>query len=545
MRNYLFVLILSIFFSASGAANAAPHVSYIFPPGGQRGTTVKVTVSGTELGSLNGFYTTGSGITAKMEPGESATTRTVELTIAKDAPLGVQQIRFYGSGGLTNARYFDVGQWPEQIQTPGSGSALKVTLPMTVNGRIAAYSNRSGVSFSAKAGETFVCEVQGLRILGQVNDSWLKGYLEIVDSKGSVLASSDGTPDDYYRWDPVVTFNPPTDGEYTAWFRDLNWRGAPMAVFRMTIAPMPHAYGIFPLGGRRGATVPIHYLGANLKDATRPFAIPTDADDILQVDYTAPIGTTNRRPFQVSDLPEALQSPGNNARESAQSVAFPCVVNGRIEKDGLRDFYRFRLDKPQHVALEVWSRRLGTPMDPEIVLYDAAGKMLGADDDSRGRDGRMERDLPAGTFTVRVRDIDDRGGVAFPYRLFIAPQQPRFRLVATPDAPTIPIGGSAVLTVRVERADGFDGDVTVNVTGLPANVSATPLVIPKGQQEGKITLAVAAGAAPGPFRTGVVGAGKAGEKELRALARTSETYNIQGTAYQRDLLGPILLITAK
>ena len=184
-------------------------------------------------------------------------------------------------------------------------------------------------------------------------------------------------------------------------------------------------------------------------------------------------------------------------------------------------------------------------MDPDLSLYDANGKILGGDDDSRGRDCRMERDLAAGTYTVRVRDIDDRGGIAYPYRLFIAPQQPRFRLVAIPDAPSIPTGASTVLTVRVERTDGFDGDVTVTVAGLPAGVTTAALVIPKGQQEGKLTLTAAAGAPLGPCRISVNGVGKSGEKELRAVARTSETYNIQGTAYQRDLLGPILLITAK
>jgi hypothetical protein len=526
-------------------AGAAPHVSYIFPAGGQRGTSVKLTVSGSELGTLTGVYSTGIGLTATVEPGGDAATRTIDIVLAKDAPLGIQQVRFYGNGGMSNARYFDVGQWPEQAQTQAGGTPIKVAPPVTVNGRIAISSSRNGVTFTARAGETLVCEIQGLRVLGQINDSWLKGYLEIVDSAGQVLMSSDGTADDYYRWDPVVAFTPPKDGEYTAWFRDLNWRGAPMAVYRLTVAAMPHAYGIFPLGGKRGTTATVHFLGANLKDATQSVPIPRDAGELLQLDYTAPIGTTNRRPFQVSDLQDVMQSAGNSSRETAQSVPFPCVIDGRIEKDGIRDFYRFRLEKPQHVALEVWSRRLGTPMDPDLSLYDSTGKMLGSDDDSRGRDSRMERDLPAGEFGVRVRDIDDRGGFAFPYRLFIAPSQPRFHLVATPDAPTIARGGSVTLIVRAERTDGFDGDITVTVTGVPGGITAATLTIPKGQQEGKLTLSAATNAPMGPSRLTVVGTGNAGEKSIQAICSTSETYNIQGTAYQRDLIGPILFIGGK
>jgi hypothetical protein len=423
-----------------GAAGAAPYGSNIFPAGGKRGTTVKLTVSGSELGTTTGVCATGGGLTAAVQPGGDAATRTVDIVLARDAPLGIQQIGFYGSGGLSNVRFFDVGQWREQAQT--GVTPIVVAPPVTVNGCIASSSSRNGVTFAARAGETLVCEIQGLRVLGQINDSWLKGYLEIVDSAGKVLVSSDGTADDYYRWDPVVAFTPAKDGEYTAWFRDLNWRGAPMAAYRLTVAAMPHAFGIFPLGGKSGT-------------------------------------------------------------------------------------------------------RLGTPMDPDLSLYDATGKILGSDDDSRGRDSRMERDLPAGEFTVRVRDIDDRGGIAFPYRLFIAPSQPRLHLVVTPDDATVPRGGSAMLTVRVERTDGFDGDVIVTVTGVPAGVTASALIVPKGQQEGKLTLTAAADAAMGPARLTVAGTGKAGKQSIYAVASASETYNIQGTAYQRDLVGPILLTGAK
>ncbi|HLJ56728.1 MAG TPA: DVUA0089 family protein [Chthonomonadaceae bacterium] len=530
------------------AAFAAPHVSYIFPPGGQRGSTVKVTLSGTDLASLTGFYSTGAGVTAKADPGGSATERTYDVTVAKDAPLGIQQIRFYGKAGLTNARYFDVGQWPEREQTPGSGTPLSVMPPVTVNSRIASTSTRNGVTFPGRAGESLVCEIQGLRILGQIGDSWLKGYLEITDSAGNVLASSDGTPDEYYRWDPVITFTPPKDGEYAAWFRDLNWRGAPMADYRLTIAAMPHAYGIFPLGGRRGTSPTVHFLGANLSHADRPVPVPSDPSDPadrIQVAITTAAGTTNERPFQVSDLADATQKAGNSSLNAAQAVQFPCVVNGRIERDGLRDYYKFTLDKRQRVAIEVWSRRLGTPMDPDVTLYDAAGNAIGDDDDSRGRDSRIERDIAPGTYTVRVRDIDDRGGIAYPYRLFIAPPEPRFSLVCTPDAPALTAGGTVTLAVKVERTDGFDGPVEISVPGLPAGVTAAPLIIAKGQQEGKLTVTAAATAALGPIRLHVRGTGKAGDRELLAEARTSETYNIQGTAYQRDLIGPIVLVSEK
>jgi len=269
----------------------------------------------------------------------------------------------------------------------------------------------------------------------------------------------------------------------------------------------------------------------------------------MEVAWTGAGGATNLRPLHVGDWPDVLQdaTKPNQTRETAQEVPVPCVVSGRIAKDGQRDFYRFRVDKAQKLFLDVFSRRVGTPMDPELVLYDAKGGFMEVNDDApQGRDSRIQRDFAPGEYTVAIRDIDDRGGPAFSYRLSIGPPQPRFRLIATPDAPVLARGKTAPLTVKIEREDGFDGEVTIGVEGLPPGVTVSaPITVPKDKNEGQLTLTASGEAAVGPVRLAVVGSGKAGERALKAVARTQETYNIQGTAFQRDLLGPILLVTEK
>ena len=177
---------------------AAPRLTHLYPAGGQRGTTVKVTFSGGDLKDITGFYASGTGLTAKMEPGGDNGNRTVEITIAPDAPLGIQQVRVYDGTGLSNPRYFRIGHLQERLETEPNDTpkdATKVTLPITVEGRIQQYGDRDGVTFPAKPGETIVCEIEAMRVLGQVGDSWLKGYMEIQDAAGNVLAESQGTPD--------------------------------------------------------------------------------------------------------------------------------------------------------------------------------------------------------------------------------------------------------------------------------------------------------------------------------------------------------------
>jgi hypothetical protein len=69
----------------------------MLPCGGQRGTTFRAVVTGTELDKLTGFVSTGPGVTAKLLPAESggATSRTLEVTVAADAPLGKTEVRLY------------------------------------------------------------------------------------------------------------------------------------------------------------------------------------------------------------------------------------------------------------------------------------------------------------------------------------------------------------------------------------------------------------------------------------------------------------------
>ena len=107
-----------------------------------------------------------------------------------------------------------------------------------------------------------------------------------------------GTSDDYYRWDPLIAFQPPKEGDYTVFYHDLNFRGDQNAVYRLTLGVVPHAIGIFPLGGQRGKTVNVQFTGPNLKEATQQVSVPPDSPDRLDVAYLSAIGATNARPFQ-------------------------------------------------------------------------------------------------------------------------------------------------------------------------------------------------------------------------------------------------------
>jgi hypothetical protein len=547
------------------SAQAAPAIAWIFPAGGQRGTMVTVTVSGNDLSDVTGVFTTGAGLKAEplpateplrpplvtLKPGEKPQApeaknyRQFCVAIAPDAPLGRQELRVFGPSGVSNARFFQVGDQPEIVEKEPNDDSTGQLLepPVVVNARIQQDTDVDLYTFHGKKGQRVVGEVYGERSLGMIGDSWLKGYLELRDGSGKVLAANEG----YIHWDPLIDYTLPGDGDYTFAFRDLMYRGAPTAVYRLVIGTVPRATALFPFGGRRGSTVDATFVGANLgAEPTRQIPIAADAplgmrDERLQT----PSGWTNSLPFSVGDLPELREQEPNDDAEHAMRVMPPVTINGRMDRDGDVDSFRFKTRKGERLILEVLSNRAESPMDPFLRLLDSDGNVVQENDDDRDRDPRIDRTFDsADEYVVQVRDLDNRGGESFVYRLTIAPPHPDFSVTATPDRLLIGAGGTVPVDLSVSRNDGFDGDVRINLADLPPGLSATTALIRKGQEKGRLTVSAADGLPVQALALHVSGEAEIAGQRERRLAGTTETYNIQGTAFTRDLTGPIACVGA-
>ena len=114
-----------------------PHVSYIFPAGGQRGTTVSFRVGGHNLYLGCPFELSGPGVTATERIERTETTwfegpvipqpasqrkedyakdYAGSLDIAADAALGSRYWRVSTSQGVTPRMKFQVGDLPEVVE---------------------------------------------------------------------------------------------------------------------------------------------------------------------------------------------------------------------------------------------------------------------------------------------------------------------------------------------------------------------------------------------------------------------------------------------
>ena len=117
-----------------------------------------------------------------------------------------------------------------------------------------------------------------------------------------------------------------------------------------------------------------------------------------------------------------------------------------------------------------------------------------ANDDDSGRklgvDSCVHFTVPKdGVYIIRVTDTRGRVGERFVYRLVVREAQPDFKVTLNGASPTVEAGSGREFSVSAERMDGFEGEIKVDLTGLPPGFTvSTPLIIQAGHNEANGTL---------------------------------------------------------
>ena len=201
-------------------------------------------------------------------------------------------------------------------------------------------------------------------------------------------------------------------------------------------------------------------------------------------------GISNRFRFLVGELPEITEVEPNNEKTAPQKLAsLPVVIDGQI-LDTDRDYFPFPAKAGETLVLSVQARSLlpfiadAVPgwFDPQLTVYDAAGKQVAFADDHRFLpDPVLFFRPPAdGEYTLELRDVVYRGRGDFVYRLTMG------ALPLVTDV--FPLGGQRGSDVAVEYrgvnltdARGTvsvpaDAPRTITVNGLPFGASDYPAV---------------------------------------------------------------------
>lgn len=443
----------------------------------------------------------------------------LKVTISDRADSGIRQFRLRTSGGLSNPMRFEVGQLPEirEAEAPlefdfehYSGYSAKraakqnlvtptTSLPVTINGRILP-GEVDKFTFHATKGEQVVLAVWARRLIPYLADAvpgWFQAVASLYDSSGRELAFAGG-----YRFDPdpVLFYKIPYDGDFRIEVHDSIYRGREDFVYRMTVGELPFLTGISPLGAKAGAKVNIIYGGGNLGEQRKLAFTAPDEPGIIAMTASNGPWRSNAIPFQVDTIPEEPEHEPNNSLGGAHEIKPPVVIDGRIDPPGDVDFYRLKGPGNRPVVFEVFARRLGSPLDANLTVYDNDGKQIAYNDDHEDQasgltthhaDSRIFVKMPpTGQCFVRVADTQNQGGISFAYRLRVTPARPSFALRATPSTLNAKPGGSAKLTVHALRSEGFEGEITLKLKGAPEQFTLANAKIPAGKDVADVSITV-------------------------------------------------------
>lgn len=204
---------------------------------------------------------------------------------------------------------------------------------------------------------------------------------------------------------------------------------------------------IFGGGMQRGTSSELLLTGSNLAGPTTLFTgfgakvtIPMDASNgkdnaklkvKIEIPATTPVGIypvrlattrglSNLRLFCIDDLKQISEVDTNRNKSTPQPLPHPCVVTGKVEAES-SDWYKITVKAGERLSFDVLGRRLGSDIDPQLTLYQAAtGRELAHSNDAPGcqTDPRLNWTFKeAGDYLIEVKDVLNRGTADFWYRL--------------------------------------------------------------------------------------------------------------------------------
>ena len=102
-----------------------------------------------------------------------------------------------------------------------------------------------------------------------------------------------------------------------------------------------------------------------------------------------------------------------------------------------------------------------------------------------------------GEYLVRVSDTRGFQGSSFGYSLTVRPPVPDFKVTMPDKSLKVSAGSGREFRVMVDRIDGFDGPIRVDIASLPTGFTATtPVVIEPGHNSAVGVINAAADAPP-------------------------------------------------
>ncbi len=488
------LILLAVPFRAD--AQQAPAIGYMFPPGGQAGTTIDVVLGGydwtpdielfsrdsriqIELTGVPGPVIVPEppywfGKKARRGPFPMPRETPAKLKLPADLSPGIYRWQAANANGATASGKFVVSAALEVVEQRDRREPQHLTsLPVTVSGQILKIAEVDEYRFTAPATGPVTCEIVAAGI-----DSPLTAIVEIRDASGRLVADAADTA----ARDERFTFTVEAGQEYFARVYDADFRGNRSFVYRLSFTPGARLLSTFPAAVQRGTVQDVEFFGFGLATGTAKFesvnrtlSVPTDPA-AKSFSGQLRLNGDQSLSFEIplSDLQEQVE-----ARRQGQvatmpvELTVPSAITGVLEQRYGIDRYRLSGTKGDIWTIDVQAESLGSPLDVSLAIIKEDGTEVKRVDDAPGTtDASIEFTVPQdGIFELHVSDSSGASGNRQAvYRLAIQRAKPGFRL-NVPELFAVPIDGSGVLSIKAERTGGFTGPISIAVNGLPDGVT--------------------------------------------------------------------------
>ena len=287
----------------------------------------------------------------------------------------------------------------------------------------------------------------------------------------------------FTRQDPVASIVAPEDGKYVIAVKDSTNNGNGECHYLLNIGSFPRPLAVYPGGGKAGEEVTFTLLGDATGPIQRTVKLPDQPGETFELFSEDGQPAPQPNPVRVSAFGNTLEAEPNNdiTKATATTQEIPVALNGVIQEKGDIDCFKFTAKKGVDYDVAVYARRLRSPLDSTLNIYDAKGNRVGNNDDSGSPDSYLRWKAPAdGEFFLQINDHLMRGGPTYAYRVEISPIGPRItawlpEMVQNSNqerrAIVVPKGNRYASLVRIKRQD-VGGDMTLVPEGLPAGVTA-------------------------------------------------------------------------
>jgi hypothetical protein len=531
----------------------------LFPPGGRAGSTVEVAIAGADLDDVTRLVFSHTNIVALTNSGEKFV-----VSIAPDVPPGVYDARVIGRYGISNPRVFAVGNQLEVVETGSTGmtNAMELAIGSVVSGRTDANAADYFEIRLARGERVFIeCAARAI-------DSRCQPVVTLYDETGRELARN--------RSGSLLDFTATSDMAAVIKLHDFLFRGGPEYHYRLSISKGPHVDFALPIATVGGATNKLTMYGRNLGGGQTTREVFSDGQRVEQslVEVAAPLrgrvgarsieavavegfyyrlaatnGLSNPVFVGLATAPVVMESEPNSKPTDSQKLAPPCEVSGQFYPGGDQDWFTFDAKKGEAYWMEVFSKRLGCPTDPFLLvqrvsangaaadvkeLYDSEAVNVGdLKADSRDPAWRLEVSEDA-TYRLQVRDLFNRvqSDPQHIYQLSIRRDSGGFDLLAGPESP-VPAKSDAkdvrlwppflrrgdTLPVRVTALRrGYNDSIELSVEDLPPGITVSQAKIPAGKNFALLLLSAAENAPGWAGSVRIVGIGRRGNDEVRSEA---------------------------